>query len=77
MAQLIVRNLDPVIARRLKERARRHGVSAEEEHRRILRAALDGDEDKLNFKDFLLPCPDVGHDDVFERPRHSSREVDL
>ena len=37
MAQLLVRNLEPIIVKRLKERARLHGVPAEEEHRRILR----------------------------------------
>jgi plasmid stability protein len=37
MAQLLVRNLEPTIVARLKERARRHGIPVEEEHRRILR----------------------------------------
>ena len=37
MAQLHVRNLEPIIVKRLKERARLHGIPVEEEHRRILR----------------------------------------
>lgn len=40
MAQLIVRNLDEALKRRLRERAARHGRSMEAETREILRAAL-------------------------------------
>lgn len=40
MASLVVRNLDEELVRRLKERARAEGRSAEAEHRRILEAAL-------------------------------------
>ena len=40
MAQLLVRKLDDSLVRRLKKRARERGVSAEEEHRRILAEAL-------------------------------------
>lgn len=77
MAQLIVRNVDPAIVRCLKERARKHGISMEEEHRRVLKAVLSIDGDRLDFKAFLASCPDVGHDEVFERPAHASREVEL
>lgn len=41
MASLHVRNLDEEIVARLKQRAARHGRSAEAEHRAILRAALE------------------------------------
>lgn len=40
MAQLIVRNLDEVLVRLLKQRAAAKGVSVESEHRRILEEAL-------------------------------------
>jgi plasmid stability protein len=40
MAQLIVRNLDEAVKRKLKRRAERHGHSMEEEARDILRNAL-------------------------------------
>ena len=40
MSQLLVRKVDPQTIRKLKARARAHGVSTEEEHRRILREAL-------------------------------------
>ena len=40
MAQLIVRNLDDAVKRKLKRRAERHGHSMEKEVRDILRDAL-------------------------------------
>ena len=40
MATLIVRNLDTRLVENLKQRARRHGRSAEAEHRLILETAL-------------------------------------
>ena len=40
MASLHVRNVGDDLVRRLKERARAHGRSAEAEHREILMAAL-------------------------------------
>ena len=40
MAQVIVRNLDEAVKRRLKRRAERHGHSMEEEIRDILRNAV-------------------------------------
>ena len=40
MGQLLVRNVDDDLIRRLKERAAAHGRSAEAEHRLILEQAL-------------------------------------
>jgi len=40
VTQLLVRNVADNVARRLKNRAKAHGVSVEEEHRRILREAV-------------------------------------
>jgi antitoxin FitA len=40
MAQIIVRNLEDVVKRKLKRRAARHGHSMEQEIRDILRDAL-------------------------------------
>ena len=40
MGQLLVRNIDDDLIRRLKERAAAHGRSAEAEHRIILEQAL-------------------------------------
>ena len=40
MSQLLVREIPESLVKKLKRRAVEHGVSAEEEHRRILKAAL-------------------------------------
>lgn len=40
MNQLLVRKIDPHTVQQLKARAHAHGVSTEEEHRRILQEAL-------------------------------------
>jgi plasmid stability protein len=75
MAQLIVRNIDDRIAQQLKLRAAASGVSAEEEHRRILRAALA--TKRAQFKEFLLAIPRVGEDADFERIPQPARDVEL
>ena len=78
MPQLIVRQIEEKIVRKLKARAGLHGVSAEEEHRRILREALLGQKAKrIPFKEFLLKMPDVGPDSIFERWRDKGRKVVL
>ena len=70
MAQLLVRNLDDELVRHLKKRAGEHGVSVEEEHRRILREALLADAgERKSFWQVLSEMPDVGGDDLFERER--------
>jgi len=43
MAQLVVRNIDHDVKAKLQRRARRHGRSAEEEVREILRNAVTGE----------------------------------
>jgi plasmid stability protein len=48
MAQLLVRNIPEALARTLKQRAAEHGVSAEEEHRRILLEALGRNDEDAN-----------------------------
>lgn len=72
MAQLLVRNLEDELVRHLKRRAGEHGVSVEEEHRRILREALQGDalEKSKSFWQVLSEMPDVGDDALFERERN-------
>lgn len=75
MAQLIVRNLDDELVRRLKIRAAEHGHSAEEEHREILRQAL-GTPARVPLKELLLSMPDVGDDVDFDRDDDHGREID-
>jgi len=76
VARLVVRELEFV--QRLKERAVEHGVSAEEEHRRILRQALtQPEEDFPDLKVLLQGIPDAGDAADFERIREFPRDVDL
>jgi len=42
MPQLIVRQIEDRVVKKLKQQAGAHGVSMEEEHRRILRESLLG-----------------------------------
>jgi plasmid stability protein len=68
MPHLIVRKIEEKVVRKLKEQAGQHGVSMEEEHRRILRAALVGmPRKKPSFKDYLIAMPGVGEDKDFVR----------
>src|SRR6185436_9109272 len=76
MPQLIVRRIEEKVVRKLKQRAGQHGVSMEEEHRRILREALLGKRGQ-SFKEALLAMPNVGRDEDFERGIQIDRSVEL
>ncbi|MGE3312064.1 MAG: DNA-binding protein [Limisphaerales bacterium] len=76
--QLLVRQVDEKLVRKLKQRASEHGVSMEEEHRRILREALLGTSGKRpSLKVHLLAMPNVVSDDDFARDRDLGRAVEL
>lgn len=75
MANLLVRNIDSAVVKALKARAGQHGVSVEEEHRRILRSVLLGPTRK-SFAEVLKSTPDVGKDSDFER-RQEDRAPDV
>ena len=66
MANLIVRDLDESLVRALKQRAAKHGHSAEAEHREILATALRRPR-KRHLADVLAAVPNVGRDDDFTR----------
>ena len=66
MANLIVRNLDQRIVDALKQRAVRHGHSAEAEHRALLEELLLRPKRK-SFAEVLTAMPNVGQDEDFER----------
>jgi plasmid stability protein len=66
MANLVVRNLDQRLVDALKQRAARHGRSAEAEHRAILEAVLLLTP-KKSFAEVLSSMPDVGEDEDFVR----------
>ena len=78
MAQLIVRQIEEKVVKKLKARAGQHGVSTEEEHRCILREALLGTSaNRRSFKEALLAMPNVGEDKDFERGPQIGRPVEL
>lgn len=77
MPQLLVRDIESDVVRELKLRAARHGRSAEEEHREILRGALRPPGPPTSLKQLLLEIPEVGEDRDFERPRDLGRSIEL
>jgi plasmid stability protein len=80
MLELIVREVEPEIVAKLKERAKEHCRSIEEEHRQILREVLLDKREitpTKTFEDYLRSMPDVGLDTDFERIEGKIREVDL
>ena len=74
MANLVVRNLDQRIVDALKQRAVRHGRSAEAEHRALLEGVLLRPKGK-SFAEALVAMPNVGLDEDFERVDDES-EID-
>jgi antitoxin FitA len=66
MGNLTVRNVDDDIVKALKVRAGVLGISAEAEHRRILKAALLMPK-KRSFSEALMAIPNVGTDTDFAR----------
>jgi len=76
MPQLLVRNIEEKVVRKLKESAGVHRVSTEQEHRRILRKALLGPGAKrAALKEYLRQMPDVRPNELFERSPQPEREV--
>lgn len=76
MAQLLVRNLPDDLVVALKRRAARSNRSAEEEHREILRAVLQGTR-RRSFAQLLAAMPNVGKDEDFARSQEDGREPDF
>jgi plasmid stability protein len=74
MANLVVRNLDQRIVDALKQRAARHGRSAEAEHRVILEEVLLGIPKKKSFAEALASMPNVGQDEDFKRLGDASED---
>lgn len=66
MANLIVRDIDESLVRALKQRAARHGRSAEAEHREILASVLRRPR-KRHLAEALAAIPKAGRDEDFAR----------
>jgi plasmid stability protein len=78
MAQLLVRNIEPNVVKKLRSRAASQGVSVEEAHRRLLRSALFGDKPgpQSNFIEYLRSIP-PGVAIEFSRSSDLPRQVAL
>jgi plasmid stability protein len=61
MPQLLVRDIEPAVVKKLRSSAAAQGVSVEEAHRRLLRSALVGNRPgpKNNFVEYLRSIPQV------------------
>lgn len=81
MPQLVVRNIEEKVVRKLRSLAAKEGVSMEEEHRRILRTALlEHSKQGKTFADYLVAIPQAGRNeppDLFIRQRDLPRSVNL
>ena len=75
MANLVVRNLDQRVVDALKQRAARHGRSAEAEHRAILEEVLLGTPKKKSFAEALASMPNVGQDEDFDCLEEADEEA--
>ena len=77
MRQILIRQLDDSVVRKLRAKAAAEGVSAEEEARRILRRSLVGEVPEMPLLDFLRTMPAVDDDRIFARPKRKPRRVAL
>jgi plasmid stability protein len=66
VANLIVRGIDESLVHALKQRAAKHGRSAEAEHREILANVLRRPR-RRHLADALAAVPNVGRDEDFAR----------
>lgn len=69
MGDISVRRLDDAMLQRLRQRAAGHGISMEEEVRRILQAAL---AEPTRLGDLALSSFGAAHGIELELPSHSS-----
>jgi len=77
MPQILIRQLNSAVVRKLRAKAAAEGVSAEEEARRILRRSLVGDVPSMPLIDFLRTMPDVDDDSILRRRTRKPRKVAL
>ena len=80
MIELVVRQVEPEIVAKLKERVDQHCHSIEDELRQILKDALLNETSLplvTSFEQYLHSMPNVGTDDDFSRIEGTIRDVDL
>lgn len=78
MSQLLVRDIEPAVVKKLRQSAAAQGVSVEEAHRRLLRASLLGAQPvaEADFLSYLRAIP-TGHNISFPRATDMPRVVAL
>lgn len=78
MPQLLVRDIEAAVVRKLRRSAAAQGISVEEAHRRLLRSALVDNHPgpKTNFVAYLRSIPQ-GEELEFPRSGDLPRDVDL
>lgn len=78
MSQLLVRDIEAAIVKKLRSSAAAQGVSVEEAHRRLLRATLVGNRPgpQSNFLEYLRSIPQ-GKKVEFPRATDLPRPVSL
>jgi plasmid stability protein len=76
MPQLLVRDIEAAVVKKLRASAAAQGISVEEAHRRLLRAALAGGHPgpENDFLDYLRSIP-KGDDIEFPRAVELPRSV--
>jgi plasmid stability protein len=72
MPQLLVRDIEPAIVKKLRSQAASLGISVEEAHRRLLRSALLG-ETPGPQSDFIAYLRSIPSDEAIEFPRAKGR----
>jgi plasmid stability protein len=78
MPQLLVRDIESAVVKKLRSSAAAQGISVEEAHRRVLRSALLGDKHspQRNIIEYIRSIPPS--DDIdFPRNKSLPREVSL
>ncbi len=75
MPQLLVRDIESAIVKRLRSRAAAEGVSVEEAHRRVLRAALLGHQAGPP-RDFIAYLRAIPQGEIVAFPRATDRPRD-
>lgn len=78
MPQLLVRDIEAAVVKKLRSSAAAQGVSVEEAHRRLLRSVLVGNrpDPKGNFIEYLRSIPQ-GEEVDFARAADLPRRVAL
>ncbi len=75
--QLLVRDIESFVVKKLRRSAAAQGVSVEEAHRRVLRSALAGDKPSPqgNVLEYLKGIPRGGHIDFPRSPDLPRRTI--